>query len=76
MVETPMSTWQPPGGGKTPHMSNWQQPAGMTPPKGSRRLLVPIVVAGGFTVVDTSDGHRNMESLPDMTLCWTPEGAR
>jgi hypothetical protein len=48
----------------------------MTPPKGSRRLLVPIVIAGGFTVVDTSDGHRNMESLPDMTLCWTPEGAR
>ncbi|WP_328768859.1 GNAT family N-acetyltransferase [Streptomyces sp. NBC_00286] len=26
----------------------------------------------GFTVVDTSDGHRNMENLPDMTLRWTP----
>ncbi|MEU6536863.1 GNAT family N-acetyltransferase [Streptomyces sp. NPDC047000] len=30
----------------------------------------------GFTVLDTSDGHRNMERLPDMTLRWTPEGAR
>ncbi|MFE2041549.1 GNAT family N-acetyltransferase [Streptomyces sp. NPDC059477] len=27
----------------------------------------------GFTVLDTSDGHRNMEGLPDMTLRWTPE---
>ncbi len=26
----------------------------------------------GFTVVDTSDGSRNMEALPDMTLRWTP----
>jgi len=26
----------------------------------------------GFTVVDTSDGARNMENLPDMTLRWTP----
>jgi ribosomal protein S18 acetylase RimI-like enzyme len=30
----------------------------------------------GFTVLDTSDGHRNMENLPDMTLHWTPDGAR
>ncbi|WP_326692527.1 MULTISPECIES: hypothetical protein [unclassified Streptomyces] len=30
----------------------------------------------GFTVLDTSDGHRNMERLPDMTLRWTPDGAR
>ena len=30
----------------------------------------------GFTVLDTSDGDRNMENLPDMTLRWTPEGAR
>jgi ribosomal protein S18 acetylase RimI-like enzyme len=30
----------------------------------------------GFTVLDTSDGHRNMENLPDMTLRWTPDGAR
>ncbi|MFF7191965.1 GNAT family N-acetyltransferase [Streptomyces sp. NPDC008222] len=30
----------------------------------------------GFTVLDTSDGRRNMEGLPDMTLRWTPEGAR
>jgi ribosomal protein S18 acetylase RimI-like enzyme len=28
----------------------------------------------GFTVLDTSDGHRNMENLPDMTLRWTPNG--
>jgi ribosomal protein S18 acetylase RimI-like enzyme len=27
----------------------------------------------GFTVVDTSDGSRNMEGLPDMTLGWTPD---
>jgi GNAT superfamily N-acetyltransferase len=27
----------------------------------------------GFTVVDTSDGDRNMENLPDMTLRWTPD---
>jgi ribosomal protein S18 acetylase RimI-like enzyme len=26
----------------------------------------------GFTVVDTNDGSRNMENLPDMTLRWTP----
>ena len=26
----------------------------------------------GFTVFDTSDGGRNMEHLPDMTLRWTP----
>jgi GNAT superfamily N-acetyltransferase len=25
----------------------------------------------GFRVFDTSDGHRNMEHLPDMTLHWT-----
>ena len=30
----------------------------------------------GFTVLDTSDGHGNMEHLPDMTLRWTPDGAR
>ena len=30
----------------------------------------------GFTVVDTSDGDRNMENLPDMTLRWTPHSAR
>ncbi|MEV2198883.1 GNAT family N-acetyltransferase [Streptomyces fradiae] len=30
----------------------------------------------GFTVLDTSDGDRNMESLPDMTLRWTPACAR
>ena len=27
----------------------------------------------GFTVFDTSDGDRNMENLPDMTLRWTPD---
>ncbi|HEX2894487.1 MAG TPA: GNAT family N-acetyltransferase [Marmoricola sp.] len=26
----------------------------------------------GFAVLDTSDGARNMESLPDMTLRWVP----
>jgi GNAT superfamily N-acetyltransferase len=26
----------------------------------------------GFTVLDTTDGERNMEKLPDMTLRWTP----
>lgn len=26
----------------------------------------------GFAVLDTSDGSRNMEALPDMTLRWTP----
>jgi ribosomal protein S18 acetylase RimI-like enzyme len=26
----------------------------------------------GFTVLDTSDGERNMENLPDMTLRWRP----
>ncbi|MFE5024519.1 GNAT family N-acetyltransferase [Streptomyces sp. NPDC056656] len=30
----------------------------------------------GFTVFDTSDGDRNMENLPDMTLRWTPDSAR
>lgn len=30
----------------------------------------------GFTVLDTSDGDRNMENLPDMTLRWTPAHAR
>jgi GNAT superfamily N-acetyltransferase len=30
----------------------------------------------GFTVFDTSDGDRNMENLPDMTLRWTPGSAR
>ena len=28
--------------------------------------------AHGFTVLDTSDGRRNMENLPDMTLRWSP----
>jgi GNAT superfamily N-acetyltransferase len=27
----------------------------------------------GFTVSGTSDGERNMENLPDMTLRWTPD---
>ncbi|WP_043262637.1 GNAT family N-acetyltransferase [Streptomyces sp. CT34] len=26
----------------------------------------------GFIVLDTNDGDRNMENLPDMTLRWTP----
>jgi GNAT superfamily N-acetyltransferase len=30
----------------------------------------------GFTVFDTSDGDRNMENLPDMTLRWIPDSAR
>jgi ribosomal protein S18 acetylase RimI-like enzyme len=30
----------------------------------------------GFTVLDTSDGERNMENLPDMTLRWTPGSMR
>ncbi|MEU7638301.1 GNAT family N-acetyltransferase [Streptomyces sp. NPDC039016] len=30
----------------------------------------------GFTVVDTNDGSRNMESLPDMTLRWRADGSR
>lgn len=30
----------------------------------------------GFTVFDTSEGDRNMENLPDMTLRWTPDSAR
>ena len=30
----------------------------------------------GFTVFDTSDGDRNMEKLPDMTLRWTPDSGR
>jgi GNAT superfamily N-acetyltransferase len=29
----------------------------------------------GFDVLDTSDGERNMENLPDMTLRWTPDSA-
>jgi ribosomal protein S18 acetylase RimI-like enzyme len=29
----------------------------------------------GFTVLDTSDGDRNMENLPDMTLRWTSDSA-
>jgi ribosomal protein S18 acetylase RimI-like enzyme len=28
----------------------------------------------GFTVLDTNDGSRNMENLPDMTLRWAPSG--
>ncbi|WP_352244434.1 GNAT family N-acetyltransferase [Microtetraspora sp. NBRC 13810] len=27
----------------------------------------------GFKVVDESDGHQNMENLPDLTLRWTPD---
>jgi ribosomal protein S18 acetylase RimI-like enzyme len=30
----------------------------------------------GFTVLDTSDGRRNMENLPDVTLRWTLDSAR
>lgn len=30
----------------------------------------------GFVVLDTGDGSRNMESLPDMTLRWTPVSGR
>ncbi|MFC5182753.1 GNAT family N-acetyltransferase [Actinomadura harenae] len=30
----------------------------------------------GFTVLDTNDGERNMENLPDMTLRWTPDTTR
>ena len=30
----------------------------------------------GFTVLDTNDGERNMENLPDLTLRWTPGSAR
>jgi ribosomal protein S18 acetylase RimI-like enzyme len=30
----------------------------------------------GFTVLDTNDGERNMENLPDLTLRWTPDGER
>ncbi|WP_307811407.1 GNAT family N-acetyltransferase [Streptomyces fildesensis] len=26
----------------------------------------------GFTVLDTNDGSRNMENLPDMTMRWIP----
>lgn len=29
----------------------------------------------GFTVLDTDDGRRNMENLPDLTLRWTPNSA-
>ncbi|WP_274917933.1 GNAT family N-acetyltransferase [Streptomyces sp. WZ-12] len=30
----------------------------------------------GFTVLDSSDGSRNMENLPDMTLRWVPSSTR
>ncbi|WP_242578059.1 GNAT family N-acetyltransferase [Streptomyces sp. MST-110588] len=30
----------------------------------------------GFTVLDTDDGCRNMENLPDMTLRWEPSPMR
>ncbi|WP_394426138.1 GNAT family N-acetyltransferase [Streptomyces sp. SGAir0957] len=30
----------------------------------------------GFTVLDTNDGDRNMENLPDMTLRWTPNSVQ
>lgn len=30
----------------------------------------------GFTVFDTTDGERNMEHLPDMTLRWAPGRSR
>jgi GNAT superfamily N-acetyltransferase len=30
----------------------------------------------GFTELDTNDGSRNMENLPDMTLRWIPDVAR
>ncbi|WP_435232616.1 GNAT family N-acetyltransferase [Streptomyces althioticus] len=30
----------------------------------------------GFTVLDISDGSRNRENLPDVTLRWTPSSAR
>ncbi|WP_035796853.1 GNAT family N-acetyltransferase [Kitasatospora mediocidica] len=30
----------------------------------------------GFAVLDTNDGDRNMENLPDMTLRWTSNTAR
>ncbi|MEU6657854.1 GNAT family N-acetyltransferase [Streptomyces sp. NPDC046821] len=30
----------------------------------------------GFTVLCTTDGDRNMENLPDMTLRWTPDSTR
>ncbi|MFE5207762.1 GNAT family N-acetyltransferase [Streptomyces sp. NPDC056600] len=30
----------------------------------------------GFTLLDTDDGSRNMENLPDMTLGWTPRDTR
>ncbi|MFF0795185.1 hypothetical protein ACFYVG_39270, partial [Streptomyces spiralis] len=30
----------------------------------------------GFTVLDTNDGERNMENLPDMTLRWTPNSVQ
>lgn len=30
----------------------------------------------GFTVIDTNDGDRNMENLPDLTLRWIPNSAR
>ncbi|MET9294135.1 GNAT family N-acetyltransferase [Streptomyces sp. NPDC003077] len=29
-----------------------------------------------FTVLDTNEGDRNMEGLPDMTLRWTPQPTR
>lgn len=30
----------------------------------------------GFAVLDTNDGDRNMENLPDMTLRWTPDSVQ
>ncbi|MFF4186330.1 GNAT family N-acetyltransferase [Streptomyces sp. NPDC001691] len=30
----------------------------------------------GFAVLDTNDGDRNMENLPDMTLRWTPNSVQ
>ncbi|MEV4300821.1 GNAT family N-acetyltransferase [Microbispora rosea] len=30
----------------------------------------------GFTTLDTNDGDRNMENLPDMTLRWTPNSVQ
>ncbi|MEV5703543.1 GNAT family N-acetyltransferase [Actinoallomurus sp. NPDC052274] len=30
----------------------------------------------GFTIVATSDGSANMEGLPELTLSWSPTGAR
>jgi ribosomal protein S18 acetylase RimI-like enzyme len=30
----------------------------------------------GFVVINTTDGHGNMENLPDMTMRWTLENVR